>query len=152
MSFEDDADATQAYPMMAPPMTGQMAHAEAEPAPETGPVSAIMTNQEERPPQKRSKAWIWIGSIFVLLALAAVALWVYEINKPEPIPQVQVTDVANMDADEAEAALIKQGLRVDTDEKYSCRGRRGQGHRNRSSGRSDRRQGQHRQAHRLLGS
>jgi serine/threonine protein kinase len=119
MSFEDDADATQAYPMMAPPMTGQMAHAEAEPAPETGPVSAIMTNQEERPPQKRSKAWIWIGSIFVLLALAAVALWVYEINKPEPIPQVQVTDVANMDADEAEAALIKQGLRVDTDEKYS---------------------------------
>ncbi|WP_210603891.1 Stk1 family PASTA domain-containing Ser/Thr kinase [Brevibacterium oceani] len=119
MSFDDDADATQAYPMMAPPMTGQMAHAEAEPAPETGPVSAIMTNQEERPPQRRSKAWIWIGSIFVLLALAAVALWVYEINKPEPIPQVQVTDVANMDADEAEAALIKQGLRVDTDEKYS---------------------------------
>ncbi|WP_166968638.1 Stk1 family PASTA domain-containing Ser/Thr kinase [Brevibacterium atlanticum] len=119
MSFEDDADATQAYPMMAPPMTGQMAHAEAEPAPETGPVSAIMTDQEERPPQKRSKAWVWIGSIFVLLALAAVALWVYEINKPEPIPQVQVTDVANMDADEAEAALIQQGLRVDTDEKYS---------------------------------
>ncbi|WP_181274213.1 Stk1 family PASTA domain-containing Ser/Thr kinase [Brevibacterium oceani] len=119
MSFDDDADATQAYPMMAPPMTGQMAHAEAEPAPETGPVSAIMTNQEERPPQRRSKAWVWIGSIFVLLALAAVALWVYEINKPPEIVQVQVTDVANMDADEAEAALIKQGLRVDTDEKYS---------------------------------
>ena len=48
-----------------------------------------------------------------------MALWVYEINKPEPIVQVEVTDVANMDADEAEAALMQQGLRVDTDEKYS---------------------------------
>lgn len=117
MSFEDDADATQAYPMMSPPMPYS---SDAEAAPETGPVSRIMAQQEERPPQKRSKAWIWIGSIFVLLALAAVALWVYEINKPEPIPQVQVTDVAGMDADEAEAALIQQGLRVDTDEQYSA--------------------------------
>ena len=121
MSFEDDVDATQAYPMMAPPMTAPMAHAnEAEAAPETGPVSTIMTNQEERPPQKRSRAWVWIGSIFVLLALAAVALWVYEINKPPEVIQVQVTDVADMDADEAEAALIQQGLRVDRDEKYSA--------------------------------
>ena len=83
-------------------------------------MSTIMAKQEERPPQKRSRAWIWIGSIFVLLALAAVALWVYEINKPEPIVQVEVTDVAGMDADEAEDALIQQGLRVDTDEKYSA--------------------------------
>src|SRR5690625_1532973 len=121
MSFEDDADATQAYPMMAPPMTGQTPYAsDAEAAPETGPMSTIMAKQEERPPQKRSRAWIWIGSIFVLLALAAVALWVYEINKPEPIVQVEVTDVAGMDADEAEDALIQQGLRVDTDEKYSA--------------------------------
>src|SRR5699024_12597915 len=67
----------------------------------------------------------WIGSIFVLLALAAVALWVYEINKPEPIVQVEVTDVAGMDADEAEDALIQQGLRVDTDEKYSAEGDEG---------------------------
>src|SRR5699024_2771480 len=121
MRFEDDADATQAYPMMAPPMTGQMPYAsDAETAPETGPMSTIMARQEERPPQKRSRAWIWIGSIFVLLALAAVALWVYEINKPEPIVQVAVTYVAGRDADEAEDALIQQGLRVDTDEKYSA--------------------------------
>ena len=120
MSFEDDADATQAYPMMAPPMTGQMPNATDAEAPETGPMSTIMATQEERPPQRRSRAWVWIGSIFVLLALAAVALWVYEINKPEPIVQVEVTDVAGMDADEAEDALIQQGLRVDTDEKYSA--------------------------------
>ncbi|MFP3398562.1 serine/threonine protein kinase, partial [Brevibacterium sp. SIMBA_078] len=73
MSLEVDVEATQAYPMMAPPMTAPMAHAnEAEPAPETGPVSAIMTNQEARPPQKRSRAWVRIGSSFGLLALAAV--------------------------------------------------------------------------------
>src|SRR5699024_1972745 len=94
MSFEDDADPTHAYLMMAPPMTGQTPYAsDAEAAPETGPMSTIMAKQEERPPQKRSRAWIWIGSIFVLLALAAVALWVYEINKPEPIVQVEVRDV-----------------------------------------------------------
>ncbi|MGO2862392.1 MAG: Stk1 family PASTA domain-containing Ser/Thr kinase [Brevibacterium sp.] len=120
MSFEDDADATQAYPMAAAPMMAPTPYpTEGEPAPETGPVSAIMTAQEEKPPQKRSKAWIWIGSIFVLLALAAIALWVYEINKPPEIIQVQVTDVAGMDADEAESALIQQGLRVDRDEEYS---------------------------------
>lgn len=120
MSFED-ADATQAYPMMAAPMTGPLPYSsDAEAAPETGPVSTIMNREEDRPPQKRSKAWIWIGSIFVLLALAALALWVYEINKPEPIPQVEVTDVAGMDADQAESALIQQGLRVDTDEQYSA--------------------------------
>ncbi|MGO2037908.1 MAG: Stk1 family PASTA domain-containing Ser/Thr kinase [Brevibacterium sp.] len=120
MSFEDDADATQAYPMAAAPMMAPTPYpTEVEPAPETGPVSAIMTAQEEKPPQKRSKAWIWIGSIFVLLALAAIALWVYEINKPPEIIQVQVTNVAGMDADEAESALIQQGLRVDRDEEYS---------------------------------
>src|SRR5699024_7357189 len=126
MSFEDDADATQAYPMMAPPMTGQTPYAsDAEAAPETGPMSTIMAKQEERPPQKRSRAWIWIGRIFVLLALAAVALWVYEINKPEPIVQVEVTDVAGMDADAAEDALIQLGLSVDTDQKYRAEGEQG---------------------------
>ncbi|MDN6603725.1 Stk1 family PASTA domain-containing Ser/Thr kinase [Brevibacterium sp.] len=119
LSFDDDVDRTQAFPMagamMGPPQYAQ----DAEPDPETGAVSTIMAKQDEPPPPRRSRAWIWIGSIFVLLALAAVALWVYEINKPPDIIQVEVTDVANMDADEAESALIQQGLRVDRDESYS---------------------------------
>src|SRR5699024_3620283 len=101
--------------------TGQTPYAsEAEAATEADPMSTIMAKQEERPPQRRSRAWIWIGSIVVLLALAAVARWMYDINKPEPLVQVEVTDVAGMDADEAEDALIQQGVRVDTDEKYSA--------------------------------
>ena len=52
-----------------------------------------------------------VGNYVSKEALAAVALWVYEINKPEPIVEVQVTDVANMDADEAESALIKVQMR-----------------------------------------
>ena len=119
LSFDDDMDRTQAFPMagamMGPPQYAQDAEAD----PETGAVSTIMARQEESPPPRRSRAWVWIGSIFVLLALAAIALWVYEINKPPEIIQVEVTDVANMDADEAESALIQQGLRVDTDESYS---------------------------------
>ena len=119
LSFDDDMDRTQAFPMagamMGPPQYAQDAEAE----PETGAVSTIMAKQDEPPPPRRSRAWIWIGSIFVLLALAAIALWVYEINKPPDIIQVEVTDVANMDADEAESALIQQGLRVDRDESYS---------------------------------
>ena len=119
MSFDEDMDRTQAFPM-AGPMVGPSPYAQdAEAAPETGPVSTIMAKEDEPPPPKRSKAWIWIGSIFVLLALAALALWVYEINKPPEIIHVEVTDVANMDADEAESALIQQGLRVDRDEEYS---------------------------------
>lgn len=122
LSFDNDMDRTQAFPMagamMGPPQYAQEAQ-DAEVDPETGAVSTIMAKQDEPPPPRRSRAWIWIGSIFVLLALAAVALWVYEINKPEPIIQVEVTDVANMDADEAESALIQQGLRVDRDESYS---------------------------------
>src|SRR5699024_11807561 len=118
---EDDGAARARHPVRAPPMTGQSPYAsDAEAAPETGPMATIMAEPEESPPQERSRAWIWIGSISVLLALAAVALWVYEINNPEPIVQVEVTDVAGMDADEAEDALIQQGLRVDTDEKYSA--------------------------------
>ncbi|WP_193070942.1 Stk1 family PASTA domain-containing Ser/Thr kinase [Brevibacterium sp. FME37] len=119
LSFDDDLDRTQAFPMagamMGPPQYAQ----DSEVGPETGAVSTIMAKQDEPPPPKRSRAWIWIGSIFVLLALAAVALWVYEINKPEPPVQIEVTDVANLDADEAESALIQQGLRVDRDESYN---------------------------------
>lgn len=119
MSFEEDMDRTQAFPMAGPMVGPSRYPQDAEAAPETGPVSTIMAKEHEPPPPKRSKAWIWIGSIFVLLALAALALWVYEINKPPDIVQVEITDVANMDADEAESALIQQGLRVDRDEKYS---------------------------------
>lgn len=119
LSFDEDLDRTQAFPMagamMGPPQYAQ----DDEVDPETGAVSTIMAKQDEPPPPRRSRAWIWIGSIFVLLALAAVALWVYEINKPEPPVQIEVTDVANLDADEAESALIQQGLRVDRDEAYS---------------------------------
>ncbi|GAA1557783.1 Stk1 family PASTA domain-containing Ser/Thr kinase [Brevibacterium picturae] len=119
LSFDEDADRTQAFPMagamMGPPQYAQ----DPEVDPETGAVSTIMAKQDEAPPPRRSRAWIWIGSIFVLLALAAIALWVYEINKPPDIIQVEVTDVANMDANEAESALIQQGLRVDRDEAYS---------------------------------
>ncbi|GAA1858711.1 Stk1 family PASTA domain-containing Ser/Thr kinase [Brevibacterium marinum] len=119
LSFDEDVDRTQAFPMagamMGPPQYAQ----DAEVDPETGAVSTIMAKQDEPPPPRRSRAWIWIGSIFVLLALAAIALWVYEINKPPDIIQVEVTDVADMDADDAESALIKQGLRVDRDEAYS---------------------------------
>ena len=118
LSFDDEFDRTQAFPMAAPLVGPEQYPQDAEAAPETGAVSTILA-QEDKPPQKRSRAWIWIGSIFVLLALAAIALWVYEINKPEPIPQVQVTDVAGMEADEAESTLIQQGLRVDRDEEYS---------------------------------
>ncbi len=105
--------------MMGPPTGTQVYPADYESAPETGPVSTIMNRQEERPPQKRSKAWIWIGSIFVLLALAALALWVYEINKPPEIVQVQVADVAGLDADAAEAQLRNQGFQVTPEEQYS---------------------------------
>ncbi|MDN5657880.1 Stk1 family PASTA domain-containing Ser/Thr kinase [Brevibacterium sandarakinum] len=119
LSFDDDVDRTQAFPMagamMGPPQYAQ----DPEVDPETGAVSTIMAKQDEAPPPRRSRAWIWIGSIFVLLALAAIALWVYEINKPPDIIQVEVTDVADMDANEAESALIQQGLRVDRDEAYS---------------------------------
>ncbi|MCI4012015.1 Stk1 family PASTA domain-containing Ser/Thr kinase [Brevibacterium sp. ZH18] len=118
LSFDDEFDRTQAFPMAAPLVGPEQYPQDAEAAPETGAVSTILA-QEDKPPQKRSRAWIWIGSIFVLLALAAIALWVYEINKPEPIPQVQVTDVAGMEADEAESTLFQQGLRVDRDEEYS---------------------------------
>ena len=119
LSFDEDMDRTQAFPMAGPMVDPSPYPQDAEAAPETGPVSTIMAKEDEPPPPKRSKAWIWIGNIFVLLALAALALWVYEINKPEPIAQVEITNVADMDADEAESALIQQGLRVDRDEEYS---------------------------------
>ncbi|WP_309130692.1 Stk1 family PASTA domain-containing Ser/Thr kinase [Brevibacterium sp.] len=119
LSFDDDADRTQAFPL-APTMVGPSPHPQgAEAAPETGAVATIL-DHDEKPPQKRSRAWVWIGSIFVLLALAAVALWVYEINKPPPIVQVQITDVAGMSADDAEAALIKSGLTVDREEEANA--------------------------------
>ncbi|RBP67296.1 serine/threonine-protein kinase [Brevibacterium sanguinis] len=119
LSFDDDADRTQAFPM-APTMVGGAAPyaSDAEAAPETGAVATIL-DTEEKTPQKRSRAWVWIGSIFVLLALAAVALWVYEINKPPDIVQVPITDVAGMSADDAEAALIESGLTVDREEEFS---------------------------------
>ncbi|MCM1013231.1 Stk1 family PASTA domain-containing Ser/Thr kinase [Brevibacterium sp. XM4083] len=126
LSIDGDLDRTQAFAaaggagMMGPPPATQAYPLDAEAAPETGPVSQIMTRQEQQPVKKRSKAWIWIGSIFVLLALAAVALWVYEINKPEPIVQVQVADVAGMDADAAEAQLRNQGFDVTTEETYNA--------------------------------
>lgn len=125
LSIDGDNDRTQVLAaaggagMMGPPTATQAYPLDAEPAPETGPMSSIMNRQEEQPPKKRSKAWIWIGSIFVLLALAALALWVYEINKPEPIVQVQVADVAGMDADQAESQLRNQKFQVTRDEQYS---------------------------------
>lgn len=124
-----DEDRTQAFAaagagagagMMGPPTGTQAYPVDAEAAPETGPVSTIMNRQEQRPPQKRSRAWIWIGSIFVLLALAALALFVYQINKPPEIVQVQVADVAGLDADAAEAQLRNQGLQVTPEEQYSA--------------------------------
>ncbi len=118
LSFDDDQDRTQAFPM-APTMVGPSPHPQdAEAAPETGAVATIL-DADEKPPQRRSRAWVWIGSIFVLLALAAVALWVYEINKPPDIVQVPITDVAGMSADDAEAALIQSGLTVDREEEFS---------------------------------
>ncbi len=125
LSIDGDNDRTQVLAaaggagMMGPPTATQAYPLDAEPAPETGPMSSIMNRQEEQPPKKRSKAWIWSGSIFVLLALAALALWVYEINKPEPIVQVQVADVAGMDADQAESQLRNQKFQVTRDEQYS---------------------------------
>ena len=146
LSFEDDADATQAFGVVPgafaagaagaglgaaaagpgsahPPTEQTMAYsALGEPtqamaqAPMTNSVATIAEEGSEPEPDERSRTWLWVGSALLVLVLAGLGLFVYTLSKEPEIVTFELADLRDRAADDAEQYLLEQGLRVDREE------------------------------------
>ena len=146
LSFEDDADATQAFGVVPgafaagaagaglgaaaaghgsahPPTEQTMAYsALGEPtqamaqAPMTNSVATIAEEDSEPEPDERSRTWLWVGSALLVLVLAGLGLFVYTLSKEPEIVTFELADLRDRAADDAEQYLLEQGLRVDREE------------------------------------
>lgn len=146
LSFEDDADATQAFGVVPgafaagaagaglgaaaagpgsahPPTEQTMAYsALGEPtqamaqAQMTNSVATIAEEDSEPEPDERSRTWLWVGSALLVLVLAGLGLFVYTLSKEPEIVTFELADLRDRAADDAEQYLLEQGLRVDREE------------------------------------
>lgn len=89
---------------------GAYAGAGTEPGIMTSAVETVRTDQPSPEDERKKRGWMWAGVAALIIILAGMAFWIYQISQPPEVQTVQLQDLSNRPVAEARAYLQQNQL------------------------------------------